>query len=205
MNFRCHNCGEKFDNVSALKQHKNDGCQGEFQCEQCDNKFREESQLDKHKVTHKKFECDDCDKIFKHEGVLQKHIQAAHEDITLFCHFFNNNKDCPYDEECIFVHEDSDECKFSTGCERTLCMYKHEGKNNDDDDESDDESDSDDESIDLDVDDIKPVMEKLEEAFEKLSVNLKKHFGPLKCDMCEFEARNENGLTMHKRAKHTTK
>ena len=48
-------------------------------------------------------------------------------------------------------------------------------------------------------------MDKVVEAFEKLSVNLKKHFGPLKCDSCEFEARNENGLTMHKRAKHTTK
>ena len=48
-------------------------------------------------------------------------------------------------------------------------------------------------------------MKKLEETFEKLSVSLKKQFGPFKCDLCEFEARNQNGLTMHKRAKHTTK
>ena len=39
VNFRCHNCSEKFENVSALKQHKYDGCQGEFQCEQCDKNF----------------------------------------------------------------------------------------------------------------------------------------------------------------------
>ena len=81
-------------------------------------------------------------------------------------------------------------------------MYKHESSNGEDVEtvESDADSDSDDESIHLDVEEIKPVMEKLEEAFEKLSVNLKKHFGPLKCDSCEFKARNEDGLTMHKRA-----
>ena len=27
----------------------------------------------------------------------------------------------------------------------------------------------------------------------------------LKCDLCEFEARNSNGLTMHKKSKHTDK
>ena len=174
-NFRCHNCGEKFESVSELKKHKTDGCQGDFQCDECDKKFQQETLLDKHKVTHKKFECDDCDKNFKNEGTLQKHIQAAHEDITLYCHFFNNDKECPYDDECIFVHEDSVECRFGRGCERNLCMFKHEGRTGEEDesDESEDDSDGDEESIDLDVEDIKPVMEKLEEAFEKLSVDLK--------------------------------
>ena len=91
-----------------MKQHKIDGCQGEFQCEQFDKKFQQETQLEKHKVIHKKFECDDCEQIFKTEGTLQKHLQAAHEEITLHCPFFNNDEDCPYDDECIFVHEDSD-------------------------------------------------------------------------------------------------
>ena len=115
---------------------------------------------------------------------MEKRKQAVHEDVTLYCHYFNNDKDCPYDDVCIFLHEDSEECKFGNMCERTLCMYKHKSRNGEE---------------------IKPVLEKLEEAFEKLSVNLKKHFGPLKCDKCEFEARNKNGLTMHKRAKHTAK
>ena len=86
------------------------------------------------------------------------------------------------------MHEDSDECKFGKGCEKTLCTYKHESINGEEVEtvESDADSDSDDESIDLDVEDIKPVVEKLEEAFEKLSVNLKKHFGPLKCDSYEL-------------------
>ena len=145
-----------------------------------------------------------CDKIFKHEGTLEKHVQAAHEDVTLFCHYFNNEKDCPYEDECIFVHEESNDCKFGKGCERLLCMYKHEDQIDDDDDESEDDSDSEDESTEINVEELKPVLGKLEETFEKLSVSLKKHFGPLKCDMCEFEAKKQNGLTMHKRAKHAT-
>ena len=207
VNFKCHNCSDKFESLGDLKKHKTDGCEGDFNCEECEKKFRDENQLEKHKLTHKKYECDECDKIFKHEGVLQKHTQAAHEDVTLYCHYFNNDKTCPYDEECIFVHEESELCMFGLGCERTLCMFRHEGKNEDD-EESDSDSDSndtDDDDMEVDVEEIKPVLEKLEEAFEKLSVNLKKHFGPLRCDVCDFEARNENGLTMHKRAKHTTK
>ena len=135
---------------------------------------------------------------------MEKRKQAVHEDVTLYCHYFNNDKDRPYDDVCIFLHEDSEECKFGNMCERTLCMYKHKSRNGDE-DQSDEESDGDDDSINVDVEEIKPVLEKLEEAFEKLSVNLKKHFGPLKCDKCEFEARNKNRFTMHKRAKHTAK
>ena len=170
-------------------------------------KFEQETQLEKHKLTHKKYECLDCDRIFKHEAILERHKQAAHEDITLYCHYFNNEKDCPYEDECIFVHEESKVCMFGTECERRLCMFRHEGRNGDE-EESDDESDNedtDDDTMEVDVEEIKPVLEKLEEAFKKLSVNLKKYFGPLRCDSCDFEAKNENGLTMHKRAKHTNK
>ena len=201
VNFKCHNCSEKYENVSDLKQHKNSGFQGDFECEECNIKFGKESQLEKHKKMHEKFECDECDKIFKKELTLERHVQAAHEDVTLFCHYFNNKKDWPYEDECIYIHEESDMCKFGQGCDRILCMFKHEPS--DDNDESEDEIES--ESEDLNIEELKPVLGKLEEAFDKLSVSLKNHFGPLKCDLCEFEARNQNGLTMHKRAKHATK
>ena len=29
------------------------------------------------------------------------------------------------EEECIFLHEDSAECKFGNDCERNNCMFKH--------------------------------------------------------------------------------
>ena len=208
VNFKCNNCGDKFESVVELKEHKDEGCQGEFECDECERKFKKESRLEKHKKTHEKFECGDCDKVFKKELTLDRHITAAHENITLFCHYFNNEEDCPFEDECVFVHEESDVCKFGKACERILCMYKHERRNsdeNDDNDGSDDESESDDsdDELEVDIEELKPVLGKLEEAFEKLSISLKKHFGPLKCDMCEFEAKKQNGLTMHKRAKHT--
>ena len=78
------------------------------------------------------------------------------------------------------MHEESNICKFGKGCERLLCMYKHEFDKNeeDDDSESDDSSDDsdDDGSEEIDVEELKPVLGKLEEAFEKLSISLKKTF-----------------------------
>ena len=74
-------------------------------------------------------------------------------------------------------------------------MYKHERYNKDDDDddsESDYESDSDDEFGEVNVEELKPVLGTLLDVFDKLSISLKKHFGPLKFDMCDFEARNQN-------------
>ena len=138
---------------------------------------------------------------------MEKHTQAAHEDITLYCHYFNDEKVCPCEDECIFVHKESEVCMFGQKFERRLSMFRYEGRNGYE-EESDVESDSDDtddDTMEVDVEKIKLVVEKLEESFKKLSVNLKKHFGPLRCDSCDFEAKMKNGLTMHKRAKHTTK
>ena len=53
-------------------------------------------------------------------------MRIAHENLKLFCHFFNNNKTCPYSKECIFLHQDSPICKYGKKCERMLCMFKHE-------------------------------------------------------------------------------
>ena len=45
------------------------------------------------------------------------------------------------------------------------------------------------------------MLKKIQEAVDKFEVMLKKC--SLKCDDCDFEARNQNGLTMHIKAKHT--
>ena len=34
-------------------------------------------------------------------------------------------KTCPFDKECVFLHEDADNCKYGESCERILCMFKH--------------------------------------------------------------------------------
>ena len=91
--------------------------------------------------------------------------------MKIFCHYYNNDKECPYDDQCIYAHEENDD-------------------------------DQDDESL-IKIEDLEPSLKKVEEAMEKVKVMIQKQTSILKCDQCEFEARNSNGLTMHKKAKHT--
>ena len=55
-----------------------------------------------------------------------KHIQISHKNQKIYCHFYNNNETCPFDEECVFLHEDADMCRYGAKCEREYCMFKHE-------------------------------------------------------------------------------
>ena len=105
-------------------------------------------------------------------------------------------------------------CKFGNGCERIMCMFQHDENNNDgddeqndeksdeDDDESEDDEENDDKNL-VNVTDLERSMNKVEDAMEKVNILLQKQFSTLKCDLCEFEARNSNGLNMHKKTKHT--
>ena len=79
-----------------------------------------------HLKTHKKFQCDQCGKSFKYLELLTKHTKIDHENCKLYCHYFNNKKVCPFIEECLFLHEEAEICKYGKQCERILCMFKHE-------------------------------------------------------------------------------
>ena len=92
------------------------------------------------------FNCDECDKVLKYKAALEKHKEAAHENAELFCHFLNNNKDCPFEDEYIFVHEESGNCKYGYQCERKLCMFMQEKT-----EEEGFEPDSDDNNDDVDI------------------------------------------------------
>ena len=42
------------------------------------------------------------------------------------CHYFNNEKSCPYNElGCKFLHIASEKCKFEQKCDRRLCPNRH--------------------------------------------------------------------------------
>ena len=44
-----------------------------------------------------------------------------------FCHYFNNKKNCPYEEiGCMFKHAKSDDCWFKERCRNKLCQYAHD-------------------------------------------------------------------------------
>ena len=51
-----------------------------------------------------------------------------------------------------------------------------------------------------DSDALKPILNKFKEAVEKFDTMLQKC--SLKCKHCEFEAKDQNGLGMHMKAKH---
>ena len=78
--------------------------------------------------------------------IKKKHVFIIHENTKLYCHFYNNEKTCPFADECIFLHEDSKFCKFDLVCERNFCMFKHrkvvEPENDDENDDIENGSDS---------------------------------------------------------------
>ena len=63
---------------------------------------------------------------------MKKHNKITHENLIIYCHYFNNDKICPFKEECLFLHEEAETCKFGKLCERMFCMYKHESENDND-------------------------------------------------------------------------
>jgi hypothetical protein len=71
-----------------------------------------------------------CEKTFKYLDVKTKHVQIKHQNAKFYCHYFNNMKTCPYEDECVFLHEPSKLCKYGDECERTLCMFRHENTDN---------------------------------------------------------------------------
>ena len=207
--FKCRKCKEKFDSLKKLKKHKSveESCADEFKCGKCDKTFNSENELTLHQKIHGNFKCEKCDCEYDVLDLLEKHVSAVHGQMKIFCHYYNNDKECAFEGRCIFAHEESPECKFGQQCERTMCMFVHESRDvSDSEEESDsDETGDDDENENVvKIQDLEPCLARVEEAMKKVQVLLQPP-SKLKCDKCEFEAKNVNGLNMHKKAKHTDK
>ena len=71
-------------------------------------------------------ECEICNKVFQTKWRKRKHSEMHSNDETKKCHYFNNDKLCPYEEVgCKFVHIDSEMCFNGTKCKNSLCSFKH--------------------------------------------------------------------------------
>ena len=70
-------------------------------------------------------------------------------------------------------------------------MFSHDERDVSDDEDGDDDSD------------LEPSLKIVEEAMEKVQHLLIS--SKLKCDKCDFVAKNDTGLNMQKKAKHTDK
>ena len=200
--FKCRICEQECEDIQDLQKHKDEkhNTLTEFKCGECGRCFKSEKKLENHEKIHEKFECDECDKIFKYESLLDRHVDAVHSDpdFIIYCHYYNNDKECPFGDNCLYEHEESEKCKFGKGCERLMCMYRH----NDEDDEND-EDDSDSICSEVDIDKLKPVLENVKKAVEKCDILMEQC--SLNCKTCDFEAKDKNGLAMHTKAKHPTK
>ena len=47
------------------------------------------------------------------------------------------------------------------------------------------------------------ILKSIRKSIEKITLLMKKVAPLLQCESCNFEAKNQNGLTMHIKAKHT--
>ena len=96
----------------------------------CDKVFTKNCDLEMHiKTQHKtlnEYKCDMCDKKFVLKWRFSKHEENHKNKNRRKCHYFNNEKYCPYEEiGCMFAHEASEICMFDEICSKKLCSYKH--------------------------------------------------------------------------------
>ena len=127
---KCEICDIRFQSKGHLDCHfKAKHCKI-HSCNQCEAEFQTSWQLESHMKTHEmngKYLCTTCGKSFHLQWRLAKHITMhQNEKILRKCHFYNNSKDCPFEEiGCKFLHEKSKECKFKSKCKLDKCQYRH--------------------------------------------------------------------------------
>ena len=144
----CKKCDATFKSMKELKLHINHEHPSCFKCKVCDNSFNKRCSLEVHMKTHdleKEFKCELCDKEFFLGWRLRRHVNG-HDNVKKFCHFYNNQNECPYEElGCKFEHQISPDCKFKENCTFRLCQFAHRIK-----DEKTDDTITSDDSFDVD-------------------------------------------------------
>ena len=82
-----------------------------------------------HLMTHaieKQFKCNVCNKTFHMKWRYKKHLQQHESNHSKYCHFFNNDKFCQFEEiGCMYKHEVAPICKTQSQCKVKFCQYKH--------------------------------------------------------------------------------
>ena len=114
----------------SIKFQKSKKYEHKIKCKLCDDAFDRNSELETHiKNEHdsiEKFECDQCAKSFVLEWRLNKHQEIHKEPNTKRCHYYNNQKYCPFEEiGCMFEHSYSGICKYGNRCKKRMCSFQH--------------------------------------------------------------------------------
>ena len=103
----------------------------DINCKLCEKSFEKfidlENPIQICHENHHVFECDKCEKGFILKWRLKKHMRLHAETNIKTCHYFNNNRNCPYEKRgCKFRHSVSKICELMSKCTRSLCPYRHE-------------------------------------------------------------------------------
>ena len=110
-------------NVKERKSHL------KIDCNHCDIQFPSYSMMEKHmedEHLQKGIKCEHCDLLFHTTWRLKMHMKNHTGTRKRNCHYFNSNKECPYEIlGCKFNHIYSNDCKFGTQCNRHMCHYRH--------------------------------------------------------------------------------
>ena len=89
-------------------------------CSSCKRVFSKNSDLENHlEKDHnvEKFECENCDKKFALKWRLAKHEKMHIRKNRKKCHYFNNQKACPFEKlGCMFEHSAAGECHNGSFC-----------------------------------------------------------------------------------------
>ena len=154
----------------------------------------------------KELNCEKCEKTFSLRWRLKKHQESHDKANARFCHYFNNEKICPYEEiGCMYIHEKSDPCRFQTFCQNKLCQFQHsvnlvygskERENFDCTEVVDGEFQSEtqiNEKIEQSENDI--MQDGMKKVYEKYIV----------CSDCDFVCTNESDLKLHISLTHVKK
>ena len=131
--YACKKCDCIFGRKDELKLHLKEKHKPEIKCNMCGEMFNLLFELENHLKKHDEVEtlkCNICEKIFYMKWRLKKHEEAHKLSNVKFCHYFNNNKVCPFEEiGCMFKHAFSEECKFKKQCRNNLCQFRHSSIN----------------------------------------------------------------------------
>ena len=125
----CNLCANSFDSKKNLKKHQMEKHPQKIKCKNCDGTFARNCDLELHMIAEhesEKYKCDKCEKTFILNWRFKKHQQSHSSETVKKCHYFNNNKECPYEKlGCMFDHVLAGACKFGIRCSNELCSFQH--------------------------------------------------------------------------------
>ena len=99
--FKCKECSEAFSKKHILKSRILALHPMQYSCTFCDESFDTSISLEVHLKIHaldKLYKCDICGKTFHMQWRLKKHTKQHQSINWKYCHFYNNNKFCIFED-----------------------------------------------------------------------------------------------------------